>query len=259
VWRAYDPQRAQVVALKRLSLDRLYDPEARERRLGSARAELAAASRLRHPGIARVHAFGLDDAQRAYIVQEYVEGPSLRARMSASRSTSAGRVLDVAGKIARALQTLHRANVVHRDLKPENVILRLPHEHPVLIDFGLVLVADGPLDAASIVGTPAYMAPEQLAGRPVAGPCDLYALGVILYEWWAGCRPLQLNAASYEENLHVLTNRAPDPIAGLRPDLGLECTELVDALLEKDPADRPTVDDVAAHCEEWARKLLGRG
>ena len=192
------------------------------------------------------------------LVQEYVEGPSLRARMSASRPTPPGRVLDVAGRIARALQTLHGANVVHRDLKPENVILRLPHEHPVLIDFGLALVSDGPLDAASIVGTPAYMAPEQLAGLPVAGPCDLYALGVILYEWWGGRRPLKLDGASYEENVEILTTRQPEPIAGLRPDLGLECTELVDALLEKDPADRPTIDDVAAHCEEWSRKLLGR-
>ncbi|MCY2961921.1 MAG: protein kinase [Planctomycetota bacterium] len=258
VWRAYDPQRAQVVALKRFALERLYQADKRERVLASARAELAAASRLRHPGIARVYAFGTDGAEGAYVVQEFVDGPTLRARMEASVPDSPGRVLEQIGRMARALQTLHGAGVVHRDLKPENVLLRRPGELPVLIDFGLALVPHGELDPSLVAGTLAYMAPEQAAGRLVGGEADLYALGVILYEWFAGRRPLLLKAADFDANLDALQRASPIRIAELRPDLGPECTELVDALLEKDPAERPLVDDVADHCEEWSKKLSGR-
>jgi len=258
VWRAYDPQRAQVVALKRFALERLYSAEKRSTVLASARAELAAASRLRHPGIARVFAFGVDGADSAYVVQEFVDGPGLRARMTAATPDSPGRVLETIGRIARALQTLHEAGVVHRDLKPENILLRRPGELPVLIDFGLAISPAGVLDPTLVAGTIAYMAPEQAAGKKVGGQADLYALGVILYEWWAGRRPLMFDGATFDDRLDALERAMPVPIAELRPDLGAECTELVDALLEKDPAERPLVDDVAGHCEEWARKLLGR-
>ncbi len=258
VWRAYDPLRGQVVALKRFALERVYSADKRAAVLASARTELAAASRLRHPGIARVFAFGVDGADSAYVVQEFVDGPVLRARMSAATPDSPGRVLQTIGRIARALQTLHEAGVVHRDLKPENVLLRRPGDLPVLIDFGLAISPAGVLDPALVAGTIAYMAPEQAAGKRVGGEADLYALGVILYEWWAGRRPLTFDAATLDEKLDALARVIPVPIADLRPDLGAECTELVDALLEKDPAERPPVDEVAAHCEEWANKLLGR-
>jgi tetratricopeptide (TPR) repeat protein len=257
VWRAYDPQRAQVVALKRFALGRLYRPDKREHVLASARTELATASRLRHPGVARVFALGTDDADGAYVVQEFIDGPTLRSRMDAATPDSPGQVLAQAGRIARALQTLHAGGVVHRDLKPENVLLRRPGEMPVLIDFGLALVPDGELDPELVAGTLAYMAPEQAAGQRIGGEADLYALGAILYEWFSGRRPLRLIAGDLDASLDALQRATPIPIAGLRPDLGLECTDLIDALLRKDPTERPRAEEVAEHCEEWAGKSSG--
>ncbi|MBL8861661.1 MAG: protein kinase [Planctomycetes bacterium] len=258
VWRAYDPQRARVVALKRLDLERLYDPEKRARRVASARTELAAASALRHPGIARVFAFGVDGAQGAYVVQELIDGESLRARMSRRTPDAPGRVLDTAGRMARALQTLHSAGVVHRDLKPENVILRRTSGGPVLIDFGLALAPGGELAPNAVAGTLLYMAPEQAAGEEVTGAADLYALGTVLYEWWAGRRPLSFSGASFEECVETLRRETPVSLAGLRPDLGTECTSLVDELLRKEPTSRPDVEEVAERCEALAARLLGR-
>lgn len=253
VWRAFDPQRGCIVALKRFHLERLYSPARRESVLASARTELAAASFLRHPGLARVFALGTDGAGATYVVQEYVEGTTLRARMKAGRAERLERVLTIAGQVARALEALHRAGVVHRDLKPENVLLRAPSDLPVLIDFGLAHVPDAAEPRGAVRGSLPYMAPEQARGLAVDGAADVYALGVIVYEWLAGFRPLALAAEDVEAQLEAIQDELPLPLAGARPDLDPECTDLVDAMLEKRPGDRPPIDLVARRCEAWSR------
>jgi len=184
VSRAYDLQLGIEVAIKRATRGENYDPAIRDQLLEAARTETAAAARLDHPGIARV--FGVLAAQGGdtLVVEEFVEGQTLRQAMEAGLDRS--RALTILSRIAFALAAVHGAGLVHRDLKPENVILR-GNDAPVLIDFGVALLA-GERHRPGI-GTPAYMAPEQTRGSRIDARADLYALGVMAHEMLTGARP----------------------------------------------------------------------
>ena len=183
VMRAYDLELGFEVAIKRAARGAHYDPATRNRLLEIARTEVAAASRLDHPGIARV--FGLlTSGGDTLVIEEFVEGPTLRSAMEGGLELP--RKLDLLAHIAYALAAVHGAGVIHRDLKPDNIILR-GGEAPVLIDFGVAMLSGkrDELDA----GTPAYMAPEQARGGKADARTDLYALGVIACEMLTGQRP----------------------------------------------------------------------
>ena len=184
VFRAYDLELGIEVAIKRTVRGAHYDPAVRENLLQAARTEIAAASRLDHPGVARVYAvFGVQGGD-TLLVEEFVAGETLRHALEGGLDRARG--LSILARSAFALAAVHAAGVIHRDLKPENVILR-GGEAPVLIDFGVALLGGARAQAGS--GTPAYMAPEQARGRSVDARADLYALGVIAYELLAGERP----------------------------------------------------------------------
>ena len=257
VFRAYDPARGHDVAIKRLSLEGVYDNDRRRRLLVSARLELEAASRLRHPGLARVFAFGTDAGGATYIVQEFVDGEPLRARIPRGPTASASEVAAGVGKIAHALAALHADRVVHRDLKPENVLLRRASSEPVLIDFGIAHVPDErhQLSEGFIVGTLEYMPPEQADGKRVDGAADVYALGVLTYEWLTGVRPIRLPRTSLAELADELEKRKPTPIGEWRPGLPIRLVELIDRMLAKKAAKRPSAEEVAEECEEIVRSL----
>ncbi len=249
VYRAYDPRRAREVALKVVHLERVYEKRKRRRLIDSVRVELEAASRVRHPGVARVLAIGREEDGGLYVVEEYVPGESLRTLMQASEDPP---VLEVAGlgrRLAHALGALHDAEVVHRDLKPENVRVRADGT-PVLVDFGIAhvgLAAAGEPGA----GTLEYMAPEQARGDAVDGRTDLYALGVILFEWLVGFRPLQLKDHDRETWQRILEEEIPPRVREFRPDVPPEMDELVASLLAKRRTDRPP--DAAAVAEALVR------
>ncbi len=257
VFKAYDPQRGELVAFKRLDLARLYEPRAREHRLESARRELEAVSRLRHPGIARVFALGSEPDGSTYVVQELVAGGSLRRRIPRGPTSALLEVVETIGRVCEALCVVHAAGVVHRDLKPENILLREPERVPVLIDFGMAHVPARGLDERHVGGTLAYMAPEQADGvaRPEA---DLYSIGVILFEWLTGERPIRARSGDLGATLEELRTRPPTPIRTLRTDVPGEIVELLDSLLAKDPDDRITAEQVAEVCALLVRDL-GRG
>jgi len=238
VYRAYDPRRAREVALKLVHLERVYDLGARRRMIDSLRVELEAASRVRHPGVARVFAIGREEDGGLYVVQEYVQGHSLRTHMNEKPEPAVGQVATVGARLAYALQALHDAGVVHRDLKPENVLIRTDGT-PVVVDFGIAHVPFGEIESVLGAGTLEYMAPEQALGRRVDGRSDLYALGVILFEWLVGFRPLQIqdrNPARWEE---ILEEEVPPRVRELRPDVPQVLDDLVASLLAKRRADRP--------------------
>jgi tetratricopeptide (TPR) repeat protein len=249
VHRAFDPDRGRMVVIKRLDVERLYPPLERAKLLLSARVELEAATRVRHPGIARVHAIGRDARGGAYVVQEFVEGRLLSRCLPTGATADPREALEVAGPIAWALDALHAAGIVHRDLKPENVILRAGDGSPVLIDFGIARVPalehgfergpTGPLH---------YMAPEQARGRPVDGRADVYALGVLLYRWLTGEFPLEFESRTIEAWVKELQTKRPRPLGRLRSDLDPELVRLVHRMLEKKPAARPGAGDVAEAC-----------
>ena len=247
VFRAYDPERSREVAFKRIFLDRIYDPGQRAFLATSARIELEAASRVRHPGVVRVFALGTEEGGGLYVVQEFVEGSSLRQVMEQEIEPEPGPVLAKLAEIAHALAALHEAGVVHRDLKPENVIVRRDGT-PVLVDFGIAHVAasEGEKGEDLIAGTLEYMAPEQMQGRKVDGRADLYALGVIAFEWLTGMRPLHPRGLTFTEQARQLAHTPPARLADYRPDLARELDHFLDSLLAKKPRRRPeSAADVA--------------
>ncbi len=246
VYRAYDSQRGIEVALKVLRLATAYDVTLRSTLLESTKTEITAASRVRHPGVMRVYAIGHDPGGDVYICQELILGNSLRHLMQEEELPALGAALPILTGIAYALEALHAVHVFHRDLKPQNILIR-NREQPVLIDFGIAqLKPRGWFDQPQFSGTLEYMAPEQSQGKSIDARADLYALGVIAYEWFTGRRPVRLSQAKWEVQASELQNQAPKPITIYRPDLPASFVTLVHQLLEKKPRRRPSSARIVA-------------
>ncbi len=257
VFRAYDPQRGQDVAYKRLRLGKIYDVRSRRRILASARVELEAASRVRHPGVARVLAFAPEPEGGMYIVQEYVPGRPLRELLPTDASARPQEVLASLQRIAHALQALHEAGVVHRDLKPENILIR-EDGSPVLVDFGIARIADTKeTEDQRIAGTLVYMAPEQAMGKRVDARADLYALGVMAYEWLTGVLPLRPRGDTLEAMARDISTRHPPPVSDFRPGIAKDLEELVMSMLAKKPRQRPaSAQAISERCQELAEAMF---
>jgi serine/threonine-protein kinase len=188
VYRAEDVRLGRPVALKVVAPRFTGDEKRRER----LRREARAAAALNHPGIATVYALEEIDGL-VFIAGEFVEGETLRDEIGRGPA-SVARTIETGVAVARALAAAHDRGVVHRDLKPENLI-RTPAGDVKILDFGLARLRDVPAplaqltDDGSLLGTPAYMSPEQIRGEPVDGRSDLFALGVVLYELASGVHP----------------------------------------------------------------------
>lgn len=250
VFRAYDPLRDQVVALKRIYLGKVYDPQKRSELLTSAKLELEAASQLRHPGLARVFAIGYDDDGNLYVVQEFVKGRPLTQLMGGQPAVDPILVAKKMQLMANALQALHKLKIVHRDLKPENILLRAPDDSPVLVDFGIAYVPgfEGGFGLVGIGGTFPFIAPELFHHAPVSNKADMYSLGVVLYTWLAGRLPWNLVGKDWESALKERLSGEPCPITSIRPDLSLGLVQLVERLMHPDPSHRPAAAEVADIC-----------
>ena len=215
VYLAHDPQLDRSVAVKLLAPTLTGDPRWRAR----FRQEAKAASAINHPNILTVHEIG-SEGERHFIAMEHVRGRSLRARM-ASGAIPAGECVDIALQIASALTAAHAVGVVHRDLKPENVMLREDGLVKVL-DFGLASTLRAPgqgphVDLTTpgmVMGTLAYMAPEQARGLDVDAQSDIFSLGVIAYEMLAGRTPF--DGATPADRIVSILERPPAP---LNPEL----------------------------------------
>ena len=188
VYLAEDVRLGRTVALKALAPKFTGDAARRER----LRREARAAAALTHPGIATVYALEEFDG-RFFIAGEYVPGETLREELSRG-PLSAMRTIDTALSVARALAAAHDRGIVHRDLKPENIV-RTGSGEVKILDFGLARFRDPPkslahlTDDGMILGTPAYMSPEQIRGTSVDGGSDLFSLGIVIYELVAGVHP----------------------------------------------------------------------
>jgi eukaryotic-like serine/threonine-protein kinase len=236
VYRAEHVRLGRAVAVKVL-----HDHHARRRdALRRFLQEARAASQIRHPNIVDV----LDylEGDPVSIVMEYLPGPSLdRLLDAAGGGLPAVRALDLAAQIAEGLAVAHAAGIVHRDLKPDNVIL--VGDQVKLLDFGvaklLAAADDPPLTAAGqVIGTPAYMSPEQASGLPVDARTDIYALGAILHELVTGHTPFL--AGSFDEYVFKHLSATPAPPSSTPGGRGIDprIDALVMRCLEKDPAAR---------------------
>lgn len=237
VYRATDIRLGRDVALKALPPASTADPRHRER----LRREARAAAALTHPGICTVYALEeLDGA--VYIVTELLDGRTLREEMGGQRPSSAD-ILATARALTDAVAAAHERGVVHRDLKPENV-MRLRNGSLKVLDFGLArMVADqdgGARTRATIagglVGTLNYMAPEQLNGEQTDARTDVFALGVLLYEYATGVHPFAA-PTPFAVAGRILEAQVP-PLAGQRPDLPEVFSAAIRRALEKVPSAR---------------------
>src|SRR5215470_7019458 len=245
VWCAEDTVLMRPVAVKLLRAEFAGHAEEQER----FRAEARHAGALSHPAMARVYDYCEPAPEHpAFLVMELVDGPSLAAVLTAG-PLGAAQTMDVVAQVASGLQAAHAAALVHRDIKPANLLLAADGQVKIT-DFGIAHVAGSvPVTrTGTVMGTPAYLAPERVSGASATPACDLYSLGVVAYECLAGAqpftgKPLEVAAAHRDLPLPPFPHAVPADVA-----------QLVAELTAKDPAARPAsareVATRAAHLRE---------
>ncbi|MGE6761253.1 protein kinase domain-containing protein [Corallococcus interemptor] len=238
VYRAVHPLIGKQAAIKVMRLE-LVSQQQVQRLLVEARAVNA----VRHPGIIDIFGFGTLPDERPYVTMELLQGRPLSDFVRSKRSMDLEAVVWVMDQVLAALGAAHRAGVVHRDLKPANVFIVEAPGLPVavkLVDFGIAKLMesrDTPLTAADmVIGTPEFMAPEQIRGDAVGPATDLYAAGVVMFQLLTGVRPFQ--GETVQVMFAHLEQSPPLPSSRL-PGLPHEVDALVLQLLAKNPASRP--------------------
>ncbi|WP_213011277.1 serine/threonine-protein kinase [Paractinoplanes toevensis] len=242
VWRGYDETLGRPVAVKVLS-PRLADDQSFRDRL---KQEALAAARLVHPHITGIFDFGESplsaEVTVPYVVMELNDGESVAARLSRAGPLPWREAVTVAVEVASALATAHARGVVHRDVTPANVMLT--GAGAKVVDFGISAIV-GERDAApdgSLLGTPAYLAPERLGGAHVAAATDVYALGLLLYRALTGRLPWPAENTAEALRAHLYADPAPLPdLAEMPSEVGSLCLRC----LAKDPSDRPGAAEAA--------------
>ena len=233
VYQAYDPQIDRRVALKVLRPDLLTSEGFAQRFLKEARA----IGRLSHPNIVVVHDVGSDQGT-IYIAMEFLTGEPFHEVMR-NKEFSDKEIILLGSQVARVLDYAHQHGIVHRDIKPSNIILS-PDGQIKITDFGIAHIEDPSAAqqtrAGEVLGTPAYMSPEQVLGNPVDGRSDVYSLGVILYELSTGVRPFR------GENLAAIfmavTQQTPLEPAEVKPTVSPELSGIIMKCLNKAQEER---------------------
>lgn len=244
VFQAYDPSFERDVAIKVLPKTFLHDPQFRTR----FEREAKMIALLEHPAIVPVYDFGEDDGQ-PYIVMRYMAGASLTERLDQGPLTLS-ETAQMISRLAPALDAAHARRIIHRDLKPGNVLYD-QYGNAYLSDFGIARLSEQAgvtLTGTSIVGTPAYMSPEQVQGdKEIDGRSDIYSLGVVVFQMLTGQTPYQGDSPAKVMMMHVL-----QPVPKLR-DVKPDLPEAVDMAVQKSMAKAPT--DRYSTVAEFAKAL----
>ena len=267
VYRAADLRTGQLVALKTLLASRLNDAEQRKRLQQEARL----ASSLQHLNIVGIHEIGtaqMEDNLVDYISMELVDGQTIEHLAALGHPLPQALALDYSIQIAHGLAAAHAANIAHRDLKPSN--LMVTHEGVVkILDFGLAKWTDpiqpdsygetrsvqlGLTMAGTIVGSVAYMSPEQAEGKPLDSRTDIFSLGAVMYRMLSGREPFQ--GTSQVATLSAVLLKEPEPIAGYAAGVDPRFESIIRKCLRKDPAKRwQSMPDLALSLEELRDEL----
>ena len=227
-----------------------------ERRVKRFEREAQAMARLRHPYIVDLVATGLDAQGQPYLAMDYVTGGDLADLKE--RGIGVQQVLEIMFKVARAIEHAHGEGILHRDLKPANVLLDAAGE-PRVTDFGLAKILDRETQLTqenAVLGTPFYMAPEQVRGQGMSEQTDVYALGVVLYELLCGEYPCL--GENRIELYHKIQDEVPVSPREHAPEVPEVLAELTLWALEKDPGRRPTCRELGDALEDLARARTPR-
>ena len=257
--------RAEQISLKRTVAVKLLRPEVLGNQLLLRRfnAEAEAVAKLNHPNTVNIYDFGQDTDGALFIAMEFIEGRSLRSVIQAEAPLPPRRALAIATQVAASLTDAHTHAIVHRDLKPDNVMLQdRGRERDVarVLDFGIAKLRDDTratqmqmTQQGDMLGTPQYMAPEQIRAEAIDGRTDIYALGCLLYEMVTGRLPHEAATVLALLSKHLIEH--PVPPSQRRPDLGLPAAldHLILAAMAKDPRSRPPTMD--AYSEQIAALL----
>jgi eukaryotic-like serine/threonine-protein kinase len=241
VYQAWDEVMEEVVALK--FPRREPDAEAMEQ----LRREVRMGRTIGHPQIIHARDIGKHDDRITFVHMEFVEGQNLEELLSGIKRLPKEAAIPYAVQLSTLVEHLHKGGVVHRDLKPANIMLDSNHQVRIM-DLGVAVFAD--MARSEIIGTPHYMAPEQILGRPAKPPADIYAVGLILFELFTGHRCLDGNTwrAILDSQTTASTLRPSHLVSDLEPGIDY----LVSRCMNRDPAQRPTATELR---QQW--DLLG--
>ncbi len=244
VYDAHDPVIDRRVAIKTLALPDATDTEAQQE-LARFKREAQAAGRLTHPNIIGVFDYG-ETATLAYIVMEFVDGPSLKSLLDKNERFPPAETVRIIEELLTGLQFSHDRGVVHRDIKPGNVMLTRDGQVKIA-DFGIARMESSSMtQAGTIMGTPAYMSPEQFMGQTVDARTDIYSVGVLLYQMLTGERPFE---GSMTAIMHKVLNVSPPHPS----ELSVTAPEALDPVVARAMAKRPSQRYASAN--EFARSL----
>ena len=250
VYVARDPQINRVVALKAIPLsDEANESDSNDLKSRFFR-EAEMAGRLAHPRIVTVYDAG-EDRGIAYIAMEFLTGRTLGDFTAPDRRLTDSDVFEVIARVAEGLDYAHGQGVIHRDIKPGNIIYDADTGSTKITDFGIARVTNSASTRTGVVlGTPSFMSPEQLEGKPLQGTSDLFSLGITLFQLLTGQLPFR--ADSMTALMDKIANAPHPPLETLRPDLPPAAALVIDHALEKDPSRRfQTGSEMAAalrHC-----------
>jgi len=251
VFVAEDVRLDRKVALKVMLPSVAGTATSRQRFLREART----AARIKSDHVVTIYDVG-EEKGASYFAMEYLHGTSLDDHLKANGDVAIGQALRIAREAALGLQAAHKLSVVHRDIKPGNLWLEAPHGRVKILDFGLVHTEEDVhiTSSGAIVGTPAYMSPEQARGEAVDARSDLFSLGSVLYRLLTGHRPFKGNSTM--ATVMSLGVDEPTPVNQMNEQVSGELAAIVHRLLEKDPAKRfQTAAEVAARLSDLEREL----
>ena len=246
VYRAYDPSFEREVAIKVLPRELLHDPQFRDR----FRREIKTIASLEHPAIVPVYDVGEEDGV-PYFVMRFMPGGSLTQWIEKGKFSleDAARIIE---RLSSALAYAHKNGLIHRDLKPDNILFDNSGD-PFISDFGVAKITDSAtnMTGSGIIGTPAYMSPEQAQGEKVDNRSDIYGLGVIIFQMLSGHQPYEATTP-----MGVAVKHITDPVPEIlkdNPDLGPQADTIIKTAMAKDPSLRyQTATELAQALSEAA-------
>lgn len=236
IYKAWDQKLDRTVVIKTVSYSLTASEEEIKRMKARVYREARSAAKLNHPNIVVVYDVE-DEPTYSYIVMEHIEGQDLRELLDREKKIAPGRSVNIIMQVCKALQFAHNAGIVHRDIKPSNVLM-LGNDKVKVTDFGIAKVTNHLTltQTGRVVGTPSYMAPEQIEGSDVDGRADIFSLGVVFYELLTGQRPFigeTLAALAYK-----IVHTEPPPPSLINVELPNVYDDIINKAMAKDPNER---------------------